>query len=136
MLVDETMKTNNSRARWNNRHRLFSLPIIIFLLWAGSTFAAGSGDPRRFQESGELTAIEKINSRMIAIFSEKKIYSVGSSALILNAAGRPISLDQLTLPAQVNYEYMYMESDPKTMSPVIVYIEETQKKSSNGRSPK
>lgn len=72
---------------------------------------------------------------MIAIFSEKR-FSVASFALILDQAGRPISLDQIPLPAQVNYEYSYMESSPKTMAPVIVYIEETKKKSSSDRSTK
>lgn len=131
------MKTDNSPSfvRWNRRPRLCSLLITLFFLWAGSTLAAGSGDPRRFQENGELTAIEKNNSSMIAIFSEKR-FSVASFALILDQAGRPISLDQIPLPAQVNYEYSYMESSPKTMAPVIVYIEETKKKSSSDRSTK
>ena len=88
------MKTDDFRTRRNGRHRIFSLPIIIIALWADSTLGAGSGAPLRYQESGELNEIEKNNSTITAIFSEKR-YSVASSALNINAAARPFSPDRL-----------------------------------------
>jgi hypothetical protein len=59
---------------------------------------------------------------------------VDPSVLVVNAAGRPISLDKLTIPTKVFFEYAYKERSAKTMSPVIVYIEEAKKNGRNERN--
>jgi len=129
------MKTDNFHfcARRHGQHSFFLLPTIVFALLAGGVHAADSGDPRRYQESGKLTEVEKSNSSA-TIFINEKGYSVDTSALIVNAAGRPIPLDKLSVPSEVHFEYSYMESKPKQMEPVIVYIKETPKNSDRKRS--
>jgi hypothetical protein len=135
MSVEVPMKTENSHhcAKSYERHKLFLLVFFMIVLLTGTTLAAGSGDTPRKHENGKLSGVEKNNSVTTVIISEKG-YTVDSSVLVVNAAGLPISLDKLTLPTDVNFEYSYMKSGPKSMSPVIVYIEETKKNSNNGRS--
>jgi hypothetical protein len=105
--------------------------ICVFVLLAGvSSNAATSGDPYRYRESGELTSVE--NGRNVIINS--KGYDVDPSVLVVSLKGRPTSLDELTLPVNVNFEWSYMPKGPKSMAPVIVYIEETTESPKEKRS--
>lgn len=128
------MKTNSSQRyeRSNERRRLLLLLIFLFVLLTGSTHAAASGDPPRYHESGKFTGIEENNTIITVIINERG-YAVDPSVLVVNAADKPTTLDKLTLPADVNFEYCFIESAPKTMSPVVVYIEEAKKNGNNGR---
>jgi hypothetical protein len=123
------MKINISHhyARSNGRHSLLLLLVIMFILLPCGTHVAAEGDPQRFHESGELTDVKNNDSVII----DARGYDVDPSVLVVNETGRPISLDDLTIPTKVIFEYSYMKSGPKTMSPVIVYIEKAKK---NGRN--
>lgn len=105
--------------------------IITSILWAISLcvffisvpiHATTSGDPYKYRESGELSSIEDGNSVII----NSNGYDIDPSVLVVNLAGRPTSLDKLSLPVNVNFEWSYMPMGPKTMAPVIVYIEEAK----------
>jgi hypothetical protein len=98
----------------------------MFILLPVGTHAATEGDPPRYHESGELTDVKNNDSVII----DARGYDVDPSVLVVNEVGRPISLDDLTIPTKVIFEYSYMKSGPKIMSPVIVYIEKAKK---NGR---
>jgi hypothetical protein len=102
----------------------------MFILLPGGIHMAAAGDPHRYHESGELTDIDNKTSVII----DERGYDVDPSVLVVNETGRPISLDELPIPTKVSFEYTYKESGPKTMSPVIVYIEETKRKGNNGRN--
>lgn len=95
--------------------------IFLFVFLPSSIHAARSEEPIRYHESGELTEIEDSDTVII----DDRGYTVDPSVHVVNNAGRPTSLDKLILPTKVNFKYSYMESAPKTMSPVVVYIEET-----------
>lgn len=129
------MKTDNlhSCVRRHERFIFFLLPIIVFSLLAGGVRAQNNGDSNRYQERGKLTEVEKSNASTTVII-EGKGYLVDSSALVVNAADRPISLDKLSIPSVVHFEFSYMESKPKQVEPFIVYIKETKKNSDSKRS--
>lgn len=145
------MKTENSHhyAKRIERHSLLLLLVIMFVFLTGTIHAAPNGDPPRYHESGKLTGVKKNNTLITVIISERE-YTVDPSVLVVNAAGRPTSLDKLTIPADVNFEYGYnnvsspvppnsvpkrmLNGAPNTMSPVIVYIEEVKTNKNNGRS--
>lgn len=145
------METNISHcyARSNERPSLLLLLIFLFFLLTGNTHAADSGDPPRYHDSGKLTRVKENNTFITVVISDRR-YTVDPSVLVVNAAGRPTTLDELSIPTDVNFVYGYNnESSPKppnrshnmsfngapnTMSPVIVYIEEVQADRNNGRS--
>jgi hypothetical protein len=103
----------------------------MFILLPGGIQAA-AGDPHRYYESGELTDIQNKDSVII----DARGYDVDPSVLVVNEVGRPISLDDLSVPTKVIFEYTYMESSANTMSPFIVYIEVIKKNENNGRTMK
>jgi hypothetical protein len=117
-------------AKSNGRHRLLLLLAIMFTLLSVGTQLATAGDLQRYHESGELTDVENNDSVII----DARGYDVDPSVLVVNAAGRPVSLDDLSIPTKVIFDYTYMKSGPKTMSPVIIYIEEAKKNGNNGRN--
>ncbi|KJS01785.1 MAG: hypothetical protein VR65_07635 [Desulfobulbaceae bacterium BRH_c16a] len=105
------------------------MPLILMsILFIGGTHVAASGDSLRYHESGALTSIENNDTAII----NDRGYMIAPSVLVVDAAGMQTSLDKLTIPTEIKFEYSYMKSAPKTMSPTIVFIEE--KKSSTERS--
>jgi hypothetical protein len=109
----------------------------MFALFSVDVFAANGnsdidtvskGDPQRYNLHGNLTAIENNDSVTI----DGRGYSIDPAILVVDESGRPTSLVKFILPAKVIFEYAYIKSKPKTMSPVIVYIKEI--KEDNGRS--
>lgn len=128
------MKNNNTpyRAPSNGRHVLIFLSAIMLIFSSTALCLAASGEPRRYQESGVLTAVEGKNSVTI----NEKGYDVYSSVVVESAKGKQIPLNTLTIPSNVAFEYSYMSKDTKTMVPVIVYIKETKKPAGNKRSPR
>ena len=126
------MKAYNSRyfetvSKWQG---LLLFLLFTAVLFSNGAHAAGEGDPVRYHGSGQLTSLE---SNDIILIDEKG-YAVDPSVLVVNTAGNPISLDKLSIPTAINFEYIYLESAPKTMSPVIVFIEEAKKSRIHGRS--
>jgi hypothetical protein len=117
--------------RNNGWHSLLVLLAIMFILSpVGGPHVATAGDLQRYHESGELTDVENNDSVII----DARGYDVDPSVLVVNEVGRPISLDDLSIPTKVIFDYTYMKSGPKTMSPVIIYIEEAKKNGNNGRN--
>jgi hypothetical protein len=107
------------------------LALCMLLLVITSPLQASSdGDPHRYRESGELSTIEQGDKVVI----DAKGYATDPSVLVVNVAGRPISLKDLSLPVHVNFEWVYVATGPKTMRPVVVYIEESQEKHNETRS--
>lgn len=84
--------------------------------------AATAGDSPRYAVSGELAAIEE-NS--IAQIDDKR-YRLAKDILVVDKNDRPLSIQQLKLPAYILFEYSYQQQDTKAMAPVIVFIKETK----------
>lgn len=128
------MKNNNTPHRLpsNGRHILLFLSTAILLFSLTALCLAAGGEPKRYQESGVLTAVEGKS----AVTINEKGYAVDPAVLVENAAGRQISLNKLTIPGNVAFEYSYMLKAPKTMAPVIMYIKETKRPAGNKRGPR
>lgn len=130
------MKNNNTphRVPSDGRHALVSLATAVLIFSSAALCQAAGGEPRRYQENGVLTAVEGKSGVTI----NAKGYAVDPSVLVENAAGRPISLNKLTIPSNVAFEYSYMLKTPKTMAPVIMHIKETKTKkpAGNTRGPR
>jgi hypothetical protein len=130
--VEVPMKTERScqYVEHSGIKSLLLLLTVILSLLTGGLNAVASGDPHRYHANGKLTGIEHGN----IITVDEKGYYIDPSVLVVNAAGMPTTLDKLSLPVHVDFEYSYMPKGPKIMSPVIVYIEETKKTTNNSRS--
>ncbi len=126
------MKTENFRQypRNNGRHMLLLPLVFLFVLLIVSTQIAISGDSYRYHKVGELTNLESSSNAII----DEKGYLIDSNAVIVNAADKQISPDKLSFPTRVIFEYTYMQTAPRTMSPVIVYIKEIKNTNSGKRS--
>lgn len=125
------MRANTSDNHASKGRQLILLILLVSLvLIAKNNHAVASGDLPRYHEHGSLTDIEDNDNVII----DKRGYFLDPSVLVVDTTGRPISLDKLPIPTEVIFEYSYKEGTPKTMSPVIVFIQETQKKEHNGRS--
>jgi len=124
-LAEEAMR-NRQRLRLVPGSAYFSFVLILTVILIAPSpplaYAAG-GDAKRYQGSGILTAVE--NDSNVTI--DGKGYDVARSVLAENLLGRPTPLAGLPVPAHVNFEYSYMQTAPKTMVPVIVYIKITRK---------
>jgi hypothetical protein len=125
------MKNNNTshRVPSNGRHALVFLSVAMLIFLSTALCLAAGGDLRRYQENGMLTAVEGKS----AVTINAKGYAVDPAVLVENAAGRPISLNKLTIPGNVAFEYSYMLKAPKTMAPIIMYIKETKRPAGNKR---
>jgi len=107
--------------------KLVLLTVIFFFLSVVFCQAAG-GDPRRYHGTGRLTSFD---TRTVTI--EERGYSVDPSLLVVNPADRPTSLARLPIPSYVNFDYVYMQTAPKTMSPIIVYIKQLRQPAGSTR---
>ena len=126
------MKNYRSNRSWKKTGWYGLLFLLTLILTAGGLHAATDRDPLRYHQSGELTAVE--DTQFVII--DQTGYAVDPAVLVVNLAGQPVALDQLTLPVVVNFDYIYAETAPKTMSPVVVYIEESTKSEASEGSQK
>lgn len=113
----------------NPRHTLVFLLAAILLFSAPAPSLAAGGEPKRYHDSGILTAVEGKSSVII----DEKGYDLYPSVVVENTKGRQIPLSKLITPCKITFDYSYMSTDPKTIIPVIVYIKETQKPAGNKR---
>lgn len=141
------MKTADCRyyARSNRQQSLALLVFSVFVLLTGSRHAQSSGDPPREHANGQLTRVEA-NNIVTTVIIDKKRYAVDPAVLVVNAAGRPTTLDKITLPADITFQYSYTSASdtmppyttgpkilPNSWSRVIVYLEEGAKNHNNGK---
>lgn len=128
------MKNNNTphRVSRNGRHVLLFLSMSMLIFSSTTLCLAAGNEPRRYQESGVLTAVAGKSTVTI----NAKGYAVDPAVFVENAAGRPIPLNKLTIPGNVAFEYSYMQKTPRAMAPVIMYIKEIKRPTGNKRGPR
>jgi hypothetical protein len=103
--------------------------ILLFLsiLFIVSSFIGGIdayADIPTVAGEGTLTSLEDDGTVII----DEKGYILDPSATILDSDGNVISLDDLSLPAKVRFEYVY-----KTTGFLILYIEELKEEGEHHR---
>lgn len=129
--VEANMKNNNTphRVPRNGRHALVFLSAALLIFLSTALCLAADGETRRYHESGVLTAVEGKSSVTI----NAQGYAVYPSVIVENAKGRQIPLNTLPLPSNIAFEYSYMLTAPKSMTPFIVYIKEIKRPVGNKR---
>lgn len=100
-----------------------SLLCCFSFLAAQPVHAAAKGDTPRHAATGELKAIEQDN---IVEIDESR-YRLDKNVLVVDSQDKPISVQQLRLPAPVFFEYSYQQQSAGIMAPVIVFIRESRK---------
>ncbi len=99
------------------RKIILSLSIVIAIIIAMS-FNALAKEPVPVKASGTLTSIEDDGSIII----DRKGYLVDPSVWVKNSKGTQISLEKLSLPAKVDFEYVYSQKGF-----LIIFIDERKK---------
>ncbi len=110
------------------KRKTIVLFLSVFLIFIVSAFIDGfnalAGDKPRVSASGTLTSIEDDG---IVIIDDKG-YRLDPSAIIMDRKGKSVSLNSLSLPAKVRFEYIYAETGF-----IMVFIGEIKDK---GDSPR
>lgn len=116
------MKMDNTpRHAWSNG-RLVVLILVAALLVslpAGLCLAA-KGDPPRFFGSGELTSYGEGSVTISTVG-----YGLHPGLIVEDLRGKPTTLAAMPMPVYVNFQYIYIQRAPRTMTPAIVYIKAT-----------
>lgn len=109
------------------KRKTLIIVMSVFLIFIVSAFIDGFdalADTPRVSDSGTLTEIAE-NGLVII---DEMGYDLDPSVLIVNRKGRSVSLDSLSLPAKVRFEYIYSEKGF-----IIVFIEEIKEKRDSPR---
>lgn len=106
---------NNSGTSFRKTRRLIKNALYVLLIlsvmtcWcAGAVFAEGN----RITAYGSLTSLEDDGTVLIQVSGHTDSYLVGSSIEVVNRQGESCSLDELTLPAGISFEYIITSKGP------------------------